>query len=114
MPSAKVVYLLTARPSPGISPVFPGPRLREAGGGRGGAGGRRPGVPRLQQVRGCVGGVWGVCGFSGVMDGGPERRDEQGRGGSREKGRERSSRDEAGSPRRGSRAGLVPGSCSSD
>lgn len=59
--------------------VFPGPRLREAGGGRGGAGGRRPGVPRLQQVRGCVGGVWGVCGFSGVMDGGPERRDEQGR-----------------------------------
>lgn len=48
---------------------------------------RRPRVPRLQQVRGCVAGVWGVCGFSGVMDGGPERRDEQGRGGSREKGR---------------------------
>lgn len=45
-----------------------------------------------REFRGCsrsVGawGVCGVCGFSGVMDGGPERRDEQGRGGSREKGR---------------------------
>lgn len=52
-----------------------------------GPGGRRPGVPRLQQVRGGVGTVWGCVGgvrFLGWWMGDPsERRDEQGRAGSR-------------------------------
>lgn len=95
MPSAKVVCLFingTAEPWE-FSRFSRGWREQEEA--VAGAGGRRPGVPRLQQVRGGVGSVGCVgCVVLGVVEGGPERcRDEQG---SRSREGQSSSRAEPG------------------